>query len=424
MQRHHHSSAKKPLKQKPANHQRHNPELLQTARARQAVQTSDYQPDFTPSTPYVRPYRGRRRGLSKAQVIGVVSLSLIAGAALVDAYGKINDQPVADKTPKKQRPKIKDESPKDAPKAKEQAAIKAEVTQRVCTDKSVAAFNKPNITLGMNTQGRIVPKVCLSEDTATCRVQSEIKAVFDADETSYRTNLHKLINAREAGFKVHKKWQATMMESAMPASTELADHEVITFRNALETLDRLKELQGQTAVMEKLGGGNCGEQARAAIRSLLVEKWTYGLPLKIQMVSMRTPLTKNAINDHTYLLLDSNISDVSIENNPKQVKAQFNAISKGMICDPWNSGYYADFKTDDSRFYNNANWDSLKVVTYENLDFAKIKTLPKAARKLICEALSDLGFELSDAQAACRLFKKPAKVSQQPVAQSKLKLDL
>ena len=66
-----------------------------------------------------------------------------------------------------------------------------------------------------------------------------------------------------------------------------------------------------------------------------------------------------------YILLDSNVGDVAISKDRVEVNKVLGEIQQGKICDPWNQGYYADFTTDDSGFYNSeAGWDSLKIKTF------------------------------------------------------------
>lgn len=323
--------------------------------------------------------RSSRGFFSRQQMVGLCFLWLIVSAGATDTN-----------TNKQGRNK-KSYAPA------EKMALKQQVVNDICTDKVFPTFNKPNITLGMR-DGVIIPNACLNDSSLMCKPHLTAWKGFSRTETG-------LDNKRDEVEKEYTAWENSIALNSMLIQMSLDESQATVFKTIIETISLLRIERTRHITFQALNGGNCGEHTGHALIKLMNRKFQYGLTLKIQTLYVSTSLNKNNINDHYFLLLDSqHDKNIVIKDNAGQVAILLNNL-QGKICDPWNHGYYVDAKTDNSGFYNSeAKWDSVTLQTY-SLDFSEFKALPLAAQKFLCEQLKLIGLSI-DPRESCRIFKQ------------------
>lgn len=325
--------------------------------------------------------------LSKPQIIGLCMLMLIGGAYAVETANTVNASSRGNdkKPPKTER----------TPKAK--SILKQQSYKAVCTDKAKETYNKPNITLGMQ-QGKMVPKACVIKDKTLCQDQTTVLNRFSPDFSG-------LMKQRDDARIKYQGWLEGNRDALLKIQREQNPKQNIIFNNIMTTVSELKKGHFNAINARQANAGNCGEHTYVALSALLNKKLQFGLDMKIQFVELMASQSTNNIIDHAYLLLDSNIEDIAISNDAEKVKEAINKITKGKICDPWNHGYYANLKTDNSGFYkSDAGWDHLKLTTY-SLNFSDFNQLSEKAQWHICKELTQMGLDV-EPRAACRLFRK------------------
>jgi hypothetical protein len=228
-----------------------------------------------------------------------------------------------------------------------------------------------------------------------------------------------MINIRTKKEEEWKQWKNTIKQPSKTISLKLTKEQNGVFQQIKEELTILKRMYlcSQLAMAKKTGA--CSEQAWTALLRLLKEKIKYGLNLKFQkvnielgapepgsninIVSGKDGVSKPVIWDHQYLLLDSNIADVTIRDNRKAVAEHLAKITQGKICDPWNS-YFADFVDHVGGLYDaRAEWSCLSVQTI-SMDFlASMKTLPQAAQNFFYSEFSKIELDITP-KAATSFF--------------------
>lgn len=164
----------------------------------------------------------------------------------------------------------------------------------------------------------------------------------------------------------------------------------IEYRSNVEQILKLKlteikllEIRAKTITTY----GNCEENTTKAIFGLLALN---SKSLKIQKFTLNSPKSDAVLstNDHTYVMLHSNANDTEIKNDKRAVGAYLNSISNGLICDPWNNGFFSDVSKNAAAIRNNglyhaetAEWNYIRVKTYD-LDFKFNELLSKVINSL------------------------------------------
>ncbi|MBX3708458.1 MAG: hypothetical protein KIT56_07635 [Gammaproteobacteria bacterium] len=344
---------------------------------------------FIATINYLLPFFG---SLSKKQMIALCFFAMIAGRYVIEASEKVNDK--IGKQSRKQRP------------LKEKEALKAKVYHDICTETAFITTNKPNITLG-SKEGVLIPKVCVTgKMTNECLFNQHVLASFVPD---FRI----LSKMREDFRKTNGNWMISSSDTIYKIMDMQSKEQNLAYMGIMDVIAKLRQAYTKANLIQQSKEGNCDEHTAYAFTTLMQKKLQYGLEMKIQVVEVHASQSTRFIQDHTYLLIDSDIEDVEARGI-KEVNAVFDKITKGNICDPWNRGYYADFKTDDSGLYKSeAGWDFLSLKTY-SLKFKEFKQLSVDAQRFICHELQGIGFDV-EPKEACRMFKKPVK-TEQPAA--------
>lgn len=258
---------------------------------------------------------------------------------------------------------------------------KQQVYEHVCTDKSFRTFNKPNMTLGIQDK-RIVPKACLTGEARVCKEHS---VILDQFKPFFDT----LSQARATVVAKQKNWVETAL---VGLSSPIMDRrQLVIFQGIMNTLSLINNHSLSALEAKRIGGGNCGESTSRSLMRLIHSNLRNKLDMKIQLVTMFASKSKNTIKDHIYILLDSDINDVDIKGDVRKTGQIIRSITEGKICDPWNYGYFADLKSDESGFYKSeAGWDSLSIKTV-TLNFQDFNALPEEAQQHVRQKLSAIG---------------------------------
>lgn len=300
------------------------------------------------------------RSLSYQQKVGLIFFMLIGFAAAIDAK---NQQTIK-------------------PKANKQNALK-----KICAGESdLFAINKiSDMELSLDDDGMMVPTTCITGDSSCTADKSELHHFYRS--SAYDGNLDVIEANRAANRHQLQLWQRrTGQEIASFLNTLNADQLPI-FEDILLNINTLKLSHLSHKKITEVKGGNCGELAVAALFEILDEKLKHKFEIKIQTANLSSSKKNQYINDHTFLLIDSNVDDFYIEKNAQAVQ-QFLSQLQGTICDKWNN-HYGDFSQLTNKLYHHRKYDSLVIQTI-TVDFKDFNKLPIEARKFICRELSQM----------------------------------
>lgn len=331
---------------------------------------------------------------SQLNIKGIVFLLLICGAYGIDTSNQINN------TVKKQE-KIKD----------------------ICGNNSLTSFNKPKFEIAIHDD-QIVPRSCVEQNNTDLCI-SHRSAMIEHEENTkiknlQKSNLGKIWKLRGNVKQQHNKWKESTEEKIKSITNPLNEKQLVTFNNLYESLTDFMLAYYSTQGANRAEGGNCGEHTRVALLKLLKEKINNRLEVKIQFVKLFYKQSKNKIKDHGYLLTDSNAEDIDIKDNKNLVSDYLDHIETGQICDPWNNGYFKEFKANNNLFYKKeGGWDSLSVKTI-SFDFAALNSLPDAAKEFFCTQLFQIGL-LDKPNDSCRFFNSDKTLPEETISTEKPK---
>lgn len=209
-----------------------------------------------------------------------------------------------------------------------------------------------------------------------------------------------LLAFRKERINLQKKFEK-WYEKVLTSGTELAmkigmnQKQLIALFDICYMLGTFKMIDYSEEVVEKYSLGNCGEQSNIALKKLLLQKIKNKEKIKIQSVRLKILDTKGKnsfIQDHEFILLNSNLEDVEIKNNIGATKKILDSINKGFYCDPWNRFYQKATvsKETKSLYSTEAGWDSVRVETI-GLGLAKLHQLPLLAQEFVCKQLENIG---------------------------------
>jgi hypothetical protein len=206
---------------------------------------------------------GLMNSLNKQQMTGLCFLYLIAMAYAIDTKEKMQN---------------KNSNKEKKYTAAEKKALKQQTLKTICTDKSLATYNKPNITLAINSEGKIIPKTCLTDETLTCMEQ---KVLWE----NFRNYNYAALNQRRAELNEnHVKWTASIDRILDNIKIRSTIEQKKTFANIVQVIEIIKKAYDNSIDTQKYAGGNCGEHRSVTLMALLKKKLQYGLDLKIQTV--------------------------------------------------------------------------------------------------------------------------------------------
>jgi hypothetical protein len=318
--------------------------------------------------------------LDRVQTTGFLFLLLIGGAYTLEVSSDLAKKPLVDK-------KIKPERSRE--EKEEKIALRSQVYQKVCTDRSKQTYNKPNVTVSLfkGSFVHFVPTACVGEDKLDCALRylppERLMANLDKSD-----RLRGQISQHVEEWRHSIKGEVEMIYTIRHTSQE----EKIAFYNVMQTISDLKYFYTSSVFSRQSNGGVCDEHFHVAFIDILSQKIKYGLEMKLQLVQLST----EASYSHAYLLLDSDAQDVDIQKDPKRVKNTLDQIKHGKICDPWNHGHYTDILTDDNNLYKSDDsllWDNLFIKSY-SLNLAEFKKLSIPARAFICKQLEEMGLDV------------------------------
>lgn len=346
------------------------------------------------------------RILSKPQVMAFIFLLLIGGAYAAEASTNTAAQA---------------NEPSGKADAKPRTLSKNRIYYDVCTNSTLETYNKPNISLSVNQAGEFIPRSCVTdgnkgyENPSLCA--AEVVTLMKHLPKSRQVQIFRdTITPHQEKWKkqCEKKW-----EKILDVAHFTPEEEVLT-KQLWIRLMMLGERTQSAMYMQTQKGGHCGEHLDVALHTLLQIGYRYNLNMKIQMVHLGKSTLKSGsktmgrldLRDHAFLLLDSDVTEVIIDGDQAAVERELSKIRKGKICDTWNRGYFHDYVSNENGLYSNkAGWDTLYIIDY-SIDFSLIAKMPVAVKKIFCEQLSTLGYDVSKKRACQSFFSEKAVLKQ------------
>lgn len=346
------------------------------------------------------------RILSKPQVMAFIFLLLIGGAYAAEASTNTASQA---------------KEPSGKTDAKPRTISKNRIYYDVCTNSTLETHNKPNISLAVNQAGEIIPRSCMTagnkdnQNTILCAKEA-VTLMKHIPKTRQVQSIRDTVNLHQEEWKKRckRKWEK-ILESA-----HFTPEEETLVRQLWLRLVMLGERTQSAIYMQNQKGGYCGEHLDVALHTLLQKGYRYNLNMKIQMVHLGKSTLKTSskstdlldLRDHAFLLLDSDVTEVIIDGDQAAVARELSKIQKGKICDTWNRGYFQDYVTNENGFYTDkAGWDTLYIIDYST-DFSLLAKLPTAVKKIFCEQLAVLGYDVSKKRACQSFFSEKAVLKQ------------
>ncbi len=296
---------------------------------------------------------------------------------------------------------------------KSSSAFKHGIYKESCARSEFATYNKPNITLDFY-KGKPIPRVCVEnkwkstiDSLFECEKQKNIFAQFKADIPKLKADYLKLDRLRDTADLEYEKWFPGAQRAALDILKHFSSKQQHTFNVILHGILNLSSNYYLAIYMREYKGGNCGEHSTDSLVKLLNYKMKYGLEMKIQNVFLSKNKPISLYPDHRYILIDSDVSDVTIKQDVKKVGHFLDSMKSGHICDQWNKGYFADLGSDNNGLYRSyAQWDTLEIETV-SLNFAGFNTLSIAAQRFICKELSQIGLSV-EPKKRCGIFNNVA----------------
>lgn len=273
--------------------------------------------------------------------------------------------------------------------------------EKYCKNESIPAANKPFIRVGMDN-GEAVPISCFAPSAECDREMRAWHTFFRTSKTIKQLDDIRMIETEE-----RNNWTTKIRPKFYHLAKSLKTTQQTTFETLFTQLSLLNNLNLKAQSVVKHNLGNCAEQSGFAAIKLLEEAQKSSQSFKLQLVALvRTKNKVGPINDHTFLLVNSDAKDILIINNKKQTMQYLEALKKsknaGDICDSWNMGLLTPFKDDTSNLYDaNGSWDSINVRTI-SFDFKKLNELPAALKTLFCKKLNKMSLSVEPSNA-CRL---------------------
>lgn len=301
------------------------------------------------------------RSLSYQQKVGLIFFAMFAGA---NAYQAFN-------------------------------TLKEESIKKACARESrIQTFNKPNnMQVTFDDDGKLVPINCSDTSWFTwlkCLPDIvRLRGFYSSQQYYQNINTHQAM--RHHAQYEHLFWKKSLVEKTAPFQLSLNDKQVKIFNDTLKQIDFLRNYYANFLQSRKNLGGNCGEHAGMALFKILKDKLKNNIDIKIQVVDLFSSTSKESIRDHAFLLLDSNMSDITIENDLNAVQSTLNGI-EGTYCDAWNDSL-GDFKAQTNGLYKLQSYDSLFIETV-SLEFDRIKDLSQEAQNFISRQLLEMDLDI------------------------------
>jgi hypothetical protein len=230
-----------------------------------------------------------------------------------------------------------------------------------CTHKSFMTSNKPAIRMGISlTDNNIYPVSCikrdgsLNQDNLQCIKDNDLVVKFQ-DENKGEHEIHEK-KVEQARSKINFNYIKNEM-SKIIKSNRFSDSGLAKFLSYEARLHALYLAYTVANYSKYLTAGRCAEHT-SSVAIKFFEHGFQKMP-KIQTVSITFE-----IDDHVFLLTNSDAQDIHIKNDPAKVKRILSRIKKGEICDPWNEGLFVEFSKNKNNLYTeDGGAHSLEIVT-------------------------------------------------------------
>jgi hypothetical protein len=353
--------------------------------------------------------KARKSESSSIKLYNQRLIAMLFTSFFVGEVAAITQSNIENKRPDSKNPSLSNKPPNTTSDGKNEklSLMKAEkerILHEVCTNKTAVPHNKPDKVTLCAEGGEIKPLPCFKK--TQCEELTSYKDFYRKREIKPNSNSEIFLKGRESNKIEYQKWMQEFQNKLNSISPILNVEQKKYFSNMAFMISKLRQMYGSEKLVQASHMGNCAEQINAAMKSLLFKKMEYGLKLKIQVIALNAahPANKNNIQDHRFLLLDGNIPEKNIKNNPKAVEHLLSRIKSGLVCDNWNH-IFKDVKdmaeAEKSLYTGEGEWHSIEVSPSIELDFSQFKFLPSTAQKFICDELKAVDFPVEFQPAAC-----------------------
>ncbi len=271
----------------------------------------------------------------------------------------------------------------------EAASPKNNFHASICKKPKVTTANKADVQVG-SAEGKLVPQSCINKgvDSEVCLADISMFKQFKPDMPTF-------LKQREHADKATKKWLTEHNQKLEMVVQQLNGQEANVVNAIAADVALLAKLHNLAEAAKKYDIGACGEHKAIAIFDIIHRDLDKGTNTKIQSVSVVSDTKKHFIEDHGFLVLNSDLEDTLIRSNPKALGDHFAKAKSGMVCDPWNRAY-EDIGTCSGLYKDAKAWDSVQVKTINVFQLVRdnYSRLPEVAQTFIADMFGYLNINV------------------------------
>lgn len=249
----------------------------------------------------------------------------------------------------------------------------------ICVDSRITPVNNPGFEFA-SYKGDIAPKSCLLHGGESEQCQNDLQAHYD-----FKFDLETWDLMRKESKQAYDTWRLEYKPQVSELMEQFTGKERAAFKLVALGVNQWTSFHYIRDAANRYQKGACGEHTAIMILDILEQDLNQGTTTSIQEVIFQTSQRKY-LKDHTFLLLNSDVPDIVIENDAQAVSAHFSSANNGRVCDAWNR---VDTSLAESgTFYTNDEgnvWDSVKVKSVASVNSLKTcyDMLPSVGQSLI-----------------------------------------
>jgi hypothetical protein len=248
--------------------------------------------------------------------------------------------------------------------------------RNICTNTSIQALNKPHLRIEFANDG-MEPISCHENGSGSAQCNADI-AKFkswanggNSEADLIFKNSMRRFEQQSRRSRIELFNSLNSVTSMLNSTSQQADFNKLI--NKIWSLRYIAELAVETQATQV---GNCREQTYNSVFQLL----QLPVNLKIQLIHGKYLEASGRESNHIYALINGNLPDMAIDNDPDAVAAYLNEINQGYLCDPWNEGYFEKIGNTNLKIYS--SWTSIEVITIcRDFDFSDLPVMAVNAVK-------------------------------------------
>ncbi len=245
------------------------------------------------------------------------------------------------------------------------ASSKETALGNICLDARITTVNKPGFEIA-SFEGNLVPKSCTLFGASSQQCHADFQA-----HLSFKSDLQTWDQLRVDSKQAYDAWRKDHKSNVNQMVQQLSGQELTAFNTLAVGVNQLMSFHFISDAATKYQKGACGEHTAIMILDIIQQDLAQGTSTQIQEVIFQSS-KRQYHKDHTYLILNADLADVTIKDDATAVAAHFASASRGRVCDAWNR---VDRTLDASgAFYTNAEgevWDSVKIKTVTSVSSLK-----------------------------------------------------